>query len=103
MTEISLETAAAAAKADEFDAYAEQLEAYERGTRVDVEALRAQLGEIYAPYVEAKLNESIARAQGYASAAADARAQAVKLRGHKFGFETSDEDAARAIAAVVES
>lgn len=103
MTKISLETSSAGALADRWDAYADELEAYERQTRTAPEALRAQVGEIYESFVQAKGNESAARAHGYGMTAASAREYAKQLRAHKLGFETADEDAARAMTAVLDS
>ncbi len=102
MTEIRLETTSAAALADEWDAYADQLEAHERQTRCDPESLRAQVGEIYEPYIQAKGVESAARAHSYGQAVASAREHARHLRAHKTGFEAADEDAARTINSVLD-
>lgn len=102
-TQISLDTQAAASLADRYDSYADELERYAASTQPDTAQLSAQLGPIYAAFIQAKSLETTERGLGYQRVIAQYRAHAAKLRNHRSGFEISDADTARAIEAAVQA
>ena len=99
---ISLDPQAAAALADRYDRYAEELEQYVASTQPYMAQLSTQLGPIYAAFIQAKAFETTERALGYERVIAQYRAHAQKLRNHRSGFEMADDDTARAIDAAVQ-
>jgi len=99
--QISLDPAAAAALADRWDAYAEELQQYVAATQPDIAQLSSQLGPIYSAFIQAKALETTERHLSYERVIAWARGHAQKLRNHRTGFEVADDETARAIDAAV--
>ena len=97
--QISLDPEAAAALADRWDQYADELGRYLASTQPDMEQLSNQLGPIYSAFIQAKALETTERGLSYERVIAWARSHAQKLRNHRTGFEAADDDTARAIDA----
>ncbi len=100
--QISLDPEAAAALADRWDTYADELAQYLASTQPDIEQLNNQLGPIYSAFIQAKALETTERGLSYERVIAWALAHAQKLRNHRTGFEVADDDTARAIDAAVQ-
>ena len=78
--QISLDPEAAAALADRWDQYADELGQYLASTQPDMEQLSNQLGPIYSAFVQAKALETTERGLSYERVIAWARSHAQKLR-----------------------
>ncbi len=102
MSDISLDTDAAAADAAAWREYADLVEQQGRTPHVPIEQLRAALGDVYAPYLEAKAAEYDQRQEAFSRVAAHARGHADKLLNTRHNLTTADDDSAARIAAVVQ-
>ena len=72
--QISLDPEAAAALADRWDQYADELGRYLASTQPDMEQLSNQLGPIYSAFIQAKALETTERGLSYERVIAWARA-----------------------------
>lgn len=100
---ISLDPAEAAARAAEWREYADLVESRGRTPHVPIEQLRASLGDVYAPYLDAKAAEYEQREAAYLRVAQQARSHADKLLNTSNNLTSTDDENAAHIAAAVES
>lgn len=96
-TDISLNFDAAAATAAQWREYADLVERHGATQHVAPQELRGLLGEIYAPYIDAKQTELDARMAAYQRVAANARRHADKLENTRQGFMNQDAESAQRI------
>lgn len=99
---ISLDPAEAAARAAEWREYADLVERQGRAPQVPIEQLRAALGDVYAPYLDAKAAEYEQREAAYSRVAAQARSHADKLLNTRSNLTSTDDENAARIAAVIQ-
>ena len=99
MVSVSIDTDSVAANAAEWRDYAGQL--VQHGTHpVSPAQLDALLGDVYAPYVDAKVAEHQARQAAYGRVAASAQAHADNLDNTVQVFTAADQDAGQRLAAL---
>ena len=102
MTDITLDPAAAAATADQWREYADQVEQHGQRQHVPIGELPSLLGDVYGEYVEAKIGEYQARQAAYQRVATQAREHARKLETTRQTFVVGDEDCAQRIGQIIE-
>ena len=99
MTNLSLDTDAAAEAVSAWRDYGDQVESHGQRHHVSLDQLRAAVGDTYADYIDAKQAEMHARQSAYQRVAGHARGLADRLNNTITNYVSTDEEnAARATA-----
>lgn len=100
MTDVSLDTDAAAASAAQWHEYADIIEQQGQRQHVPLGELPSLLGDVYGEYTDAKAAEYEARQAAYGRVAAQAREHARKLETTRQTFIAADEESGQRVIAV---
>lgn len=100
--DVSLDLDEAAVLAQKWREYADSVEARGRTQHVPLNELTAMVGNVYAPYTDAKAREYEARQAAYQRVAEHSRQHADKLDATKIRFDAEDLEGSQRVARVLD-
>ncbi|MBN3458402.1 hypothetical protein JNN96_30640 [Mycobacterium sp. DSM 3803] len=100
--DVSLDLDEAAVLAQKWREYADSVEARGRTQHVPLNELTAMVGDVYAPYTDAKAREYEARQAAYQRVAEHSRQHADKLDATKIRFDAEDLEGSQRVARVLD-